>query len=201
MDLSSKNRWFKRPHRLQRVEDGWLAGYNGGEFGAELWWFSPDGTRSYKISDHQLNQFLVTDDGIFAAEGLSHLGSLEGSVIRLSRPDGTWVAETLAKPEFGEPSGLVQVEDDSFIALGGSGFGCWTISPKGELKSHEPLSKIHFPPYFSTAAREGATIYVGSEYFVMAVDLKTFKCRYLVPTEGHWKKIKAAYKPFKPFGD
>jgi hypothetical protein len=199
MDLSSKNPNFKFPYRLQRVEDGWLAGYNGGEFGAELWWFSPDGSRSYKVSDHQINQFLAVNDVVLAAEGLSHLSTSEGSIIRLSKKDGKWRTEVVAKPDFGEPSGLVQIEDGTFIAL--SGFECWTISANGALKSHEALSKISLPPYFSTAAREGSTIYLGSEYFVMAIDLKTLKLRYLVPTEGHWRKIKDAYKPFKPFGD
>lgn len=202
MDLSSsKNRWFERPHRLQRVEGGWLAGYNGGEFGAELWWFSTDGKRSYKISNHQVNQFLVTDDAVYAAEGLSHLSMSEGSVVRLSNVEGKWKAETFAKPEIGEPSGLVQVENGSFIALGGFGLGAWTISPTGVLKPHETLSKIPVPPYFSTAAREGSAIYIGSEYFVMAIDIKTFERRYLVQSEEHWRKIKDAYKPFKPFDD
>lgn len=196
MDLSAKNRWFERPHRLQRVEGGWLAGYNGGEFGAELWWFSSDGKRSYKISNHHVNQFLVTNEAVYAAEGLID----EGSVVRLSKVEGKWKAETFAKPKIGSPGGLVQVEDGSFIALGGFELGCWTISPKGELKSHEALSKIALPPYFSTAAREGQVIYVGSEYFVMAIDLKTFKPRYLVPYQEQWKKIKDAYKPFEPFG-
>jgi hypothetical protein len=186
---------------LQRVDDGWLAGYNGGEFGAELWWFSPDGTRSYKISEHQVNQFLVTDKAVYAAEGLSHLADSHGSVIRLSRVEGKWKAETFAKPDLGEPTGLVQSEDGSFIALGGFGLGCWTISPTGVLTCHEALSKLDLPPYFSTAAREGSTIYVGSEYFVMAIDLKTLEHRYLVPTEEDWREIKDAYEPFKPCGD
>lgn len=50
-------------------------------------------------------------------------------------------------------------------------------------------------PYFSTAARDGSIIYLGSEYFVMAIDLKTHEQKYLVPSSAHWKKIKDAFIP------
>ena len=32
------------------VADGWLVGFNAGEFGGGLWWFSFDGKRSKRIS-------------------------------------------------------------------------------------------------------------------------------------------------------
>ena len=42
---------------FQRVEDGWLVGFNQGEFGAALYWFNPDGKQNYKISNHQVVDF------------------------------------------------------------------------------------------------------------------------------------------------
>ena len=61
-----------------RVDDGWLIGFNHGEFGAALYWFSLDGNRNYKISDHQVVDFISTPDGFLAVEGLAHLGNLAG---------------------------------------------------------------------------------------------------------------------------
>ena len=38
--------WFSA-----QVADGWIIGFNAGEFGAGLWWFSPDGKKREKISE------------------------------------------------------------------------------------------------------------------------------------------------------
>lgn len=194
MDLSENGLVFSRPHRLQRLDEGWLAGYGLLHLGSEIRWFSPDGEESYKISDHQVNQFLVTDDGVFAAEGLTYIDAPEwkGSVIRLSKSDGKWTTETLFTKENGDPRGIVETEDGKLIVL--SEPGCWTLSKDGVSEKHEELSKIVFPDRFSTAGRLGSTIYVGSELFVMAIDLNTFEYRYLIPTEEHWQEILDSYE-------
>jgi hypothetical protein len=67
------------------VSDGWLVGFNQGEFGAALYWFSRDGKRKYKISDHQVQRFVSLTDGVYAIEGLGHLTMSEGSIIRIGR--------------------------------------------------------------------------------------------------------------------
>jgi len=78
--------FFTRPGTaLMRVEDGWLTGFNDGEFGAALYWFSRDGKQNYKISDHQVIDFFSGLDGIYAIEGLGHMGYVRGSVIRIAR--------------------------------------------------------------------------------------------------------------------
>lgn len=77
-----------------KVSDGWIIAFNAGEFGAGLWWFSPDGTERYKIAEAWVKGFLPTQDGLLAIEGLAHLSSSRGRVIRLVRdPKGRWRAE------------------------------------------------------------------------------------------------------------
>src|SRR5262249_4106446 len=77
--------------RMVKVEDGYLLGQNAGEWGGDIWWFSPDGTKQYKVSDHQPVQFFETKHGLLAVEGLAHMGISEGSVIRLRRTaEGRW---------------------------------------------------------------------------------------------------------------
>jgi hypothetical protein len=80
--------WFSA-----QVADGWIIGYNAGEFGAGLWWFSPDGTTRYKISEDQVVGFFKTNAGVFALEGIGH-GVPQGRIIRLTQgKDGRWSAE------------------------------------------------------------------------------------------------------------
>ena len=68
---------FRAASRFWPVDDGWLVGFNHGEFGAALYWFSRDGKRHYEISRHHVVTFFALADGIHAIEGLAH-GEVEG---------------------------------------------------------------------------------------------------------------------------
>jgi hypothetical protein len=89
--------------RTLKVSDGWIAAYNQGEFGAAVYWFSKDGKNRKKLSDHQINDFLIEGDRIFAVEGLAHLSLSQGSLIEIKKEDGSWkVEEFLPLPGSGE---------------------------------------------------------------------------------------------------
>ncbi len=76
-----------------KVEGGWIAAYNQGEFGSAVYWFSQDGKDKKKLSDHQINEFLLEGDRIFAVEGLAHLGMSRGSMIEISKKSSGWSVE------------------------------------------------------------------------------------------------------------
>jgi hypothetical protein len=88
---------FSRASATAAVDDGWLAGFNEGEFGGALYWFSRDGKRSYPISDDQIVDFFSLADGIYAIEGLAHLGRSRGSVLRIARSKegAPWQAQSV----------------------------------------------------------------------------------------------------------
>jgi len=46
---------------VEEVDDGYLTCFNRGEYGGELYWFSKDGKKRYKISGHQIVQFIKRD--------------------------------------------------------------------------------------------------------------------------------------------
>lgn len=76
-----------------KVEGGWIAAYNKGEFGSAIYWFSTDGTEKKKLSEHQINEFLCEGDRVFAVEGLSHLSISRGSMIEIVRENGIWMVK------------------------------------------------------------------------------------------------------------
>ena len=79
---------------VARAEDGWIVGFNAGEFGAGLWWFSRDGKRRQKISHDNVIDLIPTASGLLAIEGLAHGGISRGKIVRLSRKkDGGWVTD------------------------------------------------------------------------------------------------------------
>jgi hypothetical protein len=76
------------------VSDGWIVSFNAGEFGGGLWWFSPDGKERHKIAEARIRGFIPTEAGLLALEGLAHMRSSEGRLLRLTRaPGGRWQSE------------------------------------------------------------------------------------------------------------
>ncbi len=75
------------------VDNGYLVGFNRGEWGGELYWFSKDGSDRYEISGHQIVQFIERDNKIYAIEG----SFLYGSIIEIIKKEGKWIAQELFK--------------------------------------------------------------------------------------------------------
>ena len=99
-----------------KVDDGWIVGFDAGEFGAGLWWFSPDGKRRQKISEDHVLCFFVTTSGLIAVEGLEHGTISKGKAFQLSRKgDGDWSTEPLI--DFGEAPQVAIKESDGLILV------------------------------------------------------------------------------------
>lgn len=80
-----------------KVNDGWIVGFDAGEFGGALWWFSPDGTKRTKVMDANVLRLIPTKAGLLAIEGIAHGGTDEGKVIRLVQDrNGRWQGEVFA---------------------------------------------------------------------------------------------------------
>jgi hypothetical protein len=91
------------------VENGYLVGFDAGEFGGGAWWFSTKGTRRRKLTlraseslddyfPENVHGFAALGKDILAFEGLTHLGSNDGRVVRLRRgSDGEWRASLFTK--------------------------------------------------------------------------------------------------------
>ena len=77
--------WFST-----RVSDGWLVGFNAGEWGGAIWWYAPDGKERYKVSTDQVIGFFKTGAGLVAPEGLDK----RGRIVRLIKGgNGRWHSE------------------------------------------------------------------------------------------------------------
>lgn len=105
-----------RASMFSRVDDGWIAAYNSGEFGAAVYWFSADGKSRSKLSEHQINQFMVDDGRIFAVEGLAHLMLSRGSMIEVRKEKGQWCAEEFL-PLPGSAEAIAQVSSGDYVIV------------------------------------------------------------------------------------
>jgi hypothetical protein len=182
---------FRGASSFAAVDDGWLVGFNEGEFGAGLYWFSDDGRKKYKISHHQVVDFFTLPDGVHAIEGLVHLGMSEGSVIRIARrlPGARWEATTTKKLPFAPYAISVASNGTMLITLSDV-----LISLRRGWKTHTLLSKppwLLLYPNSSVLSRNEKKLYIGMRQFVGEFDRETGKFRLLVPSRAFLNKLPA----------
>ncbi|QEC77342.1 SMP-30/gluconolactonase/LRE family protein [Mucilaginibacter ginsenosidivorax] len=80
-----------------KVDDGLIIGFNRGEWGGSLYWFTADGKKHYKISNDQVIQFTQKDGRNYAIQGLNHMGFSQGSIITIDKKNGRWTSNTYFK--------------------------------------------------------------------------------------------------------
>lgn len=182
---------------LQRVGDGWLVGFNDGEFGAALYWFSRDGQQNYKISDHQVVDFFSGLDGIYAIEGLGHMGFSGGSVIRIApaMPGGHWQASTVAKLPLDPCTVSTRHDGTMFITSPDR------IVAVGRDRSVTTLLRDPwwYRPTSAVLSPDEQKLYIGMDYFVGEFDIPTSTLRLLVPSDAFLEPFREAEKRLKDY--
>ena len=100
-NLSNKKLPFKieQPGLIDviQVNDGYLVGFNRGEWGGSLYWYSKNGKKNIKIGGSVFStspiQFIKRDNQIYAITGTSHMGSSSGNIIRIEKKQNQWTIE------------------------------------------------------------------------------------------------------------
>jgi hypothetical protein len=75
------------------LQDGRLVGYDHGEFGGALffvWAETPD--KEYKIMDGNIRDIVRLNGSLYVLEGLAHMSSRHGSMLRIDNAGGVWQA-------------------------------------------------------------------------------------------------------------
>ncbi|MBI2378724.1 MAG: hypothetical protein HYV07_32315 [Deltaproteobacteria bacterium] len=97
------------------VSDGFLVGFDAGEWGGSLFWFSLDGAQKVKLGDENVHGLVpMGSDLVGAIEGLSHLGVSEGNVRWIERSAAGWHAEAPTALDAG-PSTFVAASDAIYV--------------------------------------------------------------------------------------
>lgn len=58
---------------ILKTDRGSLVGFDGGEFGGGLWWFSRDGKQTRKISQENVHAIYRSGTGVYVLSGLAHM--------------------------------------------------------------------------------------------------------------------------------
>lgn len=173
----------KSPSSIIRVSDGWLIAYNRGEWGGSLWWFSNDGNENYRISSHQIIQFLRYRDRIFALDGLSHLGESRGTVIEIALAAKRWKVSTFVElPSCGVA--ISEVPDGRVCVLTSDMLFALALDKKLELLLPAPDWDSLAPSSLAVDAKAGV-IYIGMRQFVARYRLNetNHEFQYSIPSK------------------
>jgi hypothetical protein len=173
--------------QVLRVPDGWIAAYNRGEFGAAVYWFSPDGIKKRKLSDHQINQFMCDGDRIFAVEGLAHLELSEGSMIEILKEKNSWkVIEFLPLPGAGQA--IAQIGSGDYLVLTSEMLLRVNLEREMKILLASAGWNMLYPNSVST---DGKNVYIGMRQFVarckLARSVQNFE--FLIP-DSKWINTK-----------
>jgi hypothetical protein len=101
-----------------QVSDGWLVGFNAGEYGGSLWWFPRQPGLGRKLRQGNVVSIHKgrTPDEAIVLTGLAHLDSDYGRVVLAKRDTSGWCAED--GPDLGsEPRVAIPRRDQSLLIV------------------------------------------------------------------------------------
>lgn len=95
-DFSAKEEDFfdlggKQTHL--KIDDGWLVGFDKGEWGGSLIWVDETGSHYEKIIRGNIKNLFEIDGAIYAVEGLAHLAHSQGQILQIKKIANQWKAE------------------------------------------------------------------------------------------------------------
>lgn len=147
--------------RVKRVKDGWLIGFDAGEFGGALWWFSADGSKRKELMHENVLGLVESSSGVLVLVGIAHMRTDKGGVLLVREDDkGGWRVERLADLG-GEPKAFAKESPDSLLVLTTGRLLRVLTSGKAE----QLLSTRYLYPNSMTVSKTGV-IHVGMRHFV-----------------------------------
>src|SRR5580704_7859879 len=149
---------------IQATASGWLIGFDAGEFGGGLWWFSRDGSQNIKLLSDNVHAIYQIKSSILILTGLSHLGLNFGRIYKfddtVDKPTVTSVVILGGSPE---ASTLGSGDDNMIIATPDRVLRVDADGKVNEMyKSGEHLT---YPT--SVAVDTNGNIYVAMRFFVL----------------------------------
>lgn len=146
-----------------KLQNGWLLGFDGGEFGGGLWFAGDDGA-TRMLSGENVHGFVETPQGILVFAGLAHMTLDSGKVLivpySVKSPRDLKILLELN----GAPQAFTKVSDDILLVVTTQGVSRISSSGASEPLLHRDLGQM-YPN--SIAATPDGTIYVGMRLFVV----------------------------------
>jgi hypothetical protein len=167
---------------VKRVGDGWLVGFDAGEFGGGLWWFSADGRKRKKLAEDNVVGFADSSVGVLALVGLAHMGIDYGKVLLVREgQEGDRPVEAVA--DLGsEPTAFATESADALIVA--TYDRVIRVLTSGEVERLlAPEGSLPYPN--SLTLSKAGVIHVGMRHFVLRLSPagEGYKEEWFVPSD------------------
>lgn len=179
--MSRNERWsvearFAGRSRVLRVHDGYLIGFDRGEWGGGLWWFDSTGSSRKRLEIPAEARFEPENvvairpagEDAIAFIGLAHLQLDEGKAVLVSRGQGHPV-RVLAS--FGAaPRAVLTEADGTWLVL--THRGLFRLAMTGGVELVAKLDGLDGLNPESMARSPSGSVFIGMRHYVLQVDLK-----------------------------
>jgi hypothetical protein len=133
--------------------------------------------------------FISTPNGILAIEGREHFWISEGSLISISRQEGSdrWQAHSIVKLPFAPDTYCLRRDGTLLITLSNA-----LVAVGRDRQIQTLLASTDwgdFYPKSSVLSPDEKKLYIGMRQFVGEVDLEMKQLRYLIPNENFLNKL------------
>ncbi|HEX4859823.1 MAG TPA: hypothetical protein VFV07_01215 [Rhizomicrobium sp.] len=144
---------------------GRLEGIDRGEWGGELDWIAPDGSRTTLLKD-DIHGLVPIASGILVLAGLDHLGISRGSLYLVAPSDGAPAPPREIAKLAASADTYAVASDGSVLVL--TSEGLYRTSPEGDTKKVAALDTSEIGA-LSLAVSENGTVYVGMRHYIVAL--------------------------------
>ena len=181
-DFECKVNRFQRGSTFYRTGNGWLVGFNEGEWGGALYWFSAHGQKHIKISDHQIVDFISYQGRVFAIEGLAHLSLSEGSIIEIKPSNkgvGFTVSTLLNLPE--APEAAAFMRNGTLVLALSDSLALWSETSGLQILMQDATWGLYSNSL--VISNDEKIVYIGMRQYVGEYNFSDGTFRYLIPNE------------------
>jgi hypothetical protein len=174
--------------RNLKIENGWLLGFDGGEFGGGLWFADLSG-KTQELSGENVHGFIETPQGVLVIAGLAHMGLDSGKVLIVPYAVNSQSDLKTLMDLDGAPGAFTKLSADTALVV--TTHGISRISSSGLRKT---LLRSDFSALYpnSVVSTTDGTIYVGMRLFVVRLLHQSGKytAQWLVPDSCRHFKVR-----------
>lgn len=169
-DLPKKSSFLGRRTAVA-INDGYLVGFDAGEWGGGLWWFSENGSKNYRISKEHVKNIFDVHGAVLVISGIAHGIKNTGKITQLVNHSNIWTIEK-----------TIDLGSAPMTALHDDKGTVFIITTKGLLRYYsDKVEILHLTNYAllypnSLAIGTDGTVFVGMRFAVAK----------LVPRQGEY---------------
>jgi hypothetical protein len=151
--------------------DGWLVGFNAGEFGGGLWWANADGSQTKPLTGKNVQAIVPRGKDVLVLTGLAHLSMDEGTIYSYDPAIGK-TGDFVRIADVGSaPTAATLLDDGTLLFSTHTGvLKLSTDNSISKLYNDENMSLL-YPN--SIVTDQTGTIFVGMRFYVLRLERRS----------------------------